>query len=90
MIEDTFFISNMIKNRIDEILGFNSILKEINSVNIAKIPKGIFVEGGDVKLKEFPAGFYVKPAIAEVDHKAPIVQKEPFAQILFLIKYLII
>ena len=63
----------------------NEYYNTINEIN--KQGGNWVVEGGDVKLKEFPAGFYVKPAIAEVDHKAPIVQKETFAPILFLIKY---
>ena len=63
----------------------NEYFNTINEIN--KQGGNWVVEGGDVKLKEFPAGFYVKPAIAEVDHKAPIVQKETFAPILFLIKY---
>ena len=63
----------------------NEYFNTINEIN--KQGGNWVVEGGDIKLKEFPAGFYVKPAIAEVDHKVPIVQKETFAPILFLIKY---
>jgi len=50
VIDDQFFISNMIKNRSQEILGFDMILKQINSTQINHLPKDVFVEGGDVVL----------------------------------------
>ena len=45
------------------------------------------IKGGLLKEGEYQNGLYVKPCIAEIDHKAPIVQKETFAPILYLIKY---
>jgi N-dimethylarginine dimethylaminohydrolase len=48
VIEDCFFISNMIDQRKDEILGFEEILKNMHSSKIHKIPDELFVEGGDV------------------------------------------
>jgi len=60
-------------------------VKQIEEVN--KQGGKWIVEGGEIKLKELPGGYYVKPAIAEINHKSPIVQKETFAPILFLIKY---
>ena len=45
------------------------------------------IKGGLLKEGEYKNGLYVKPCIAEIDHKAPIVQKETFAPILYLIKY---
>ena len=50
VIDGQFFISNMIKNRSQEILGFDIILKQINSTHINHLPKDVFVEGGDVVL----------------------------------------
>ena len=50
VIEDSFFISNIIDKRSHEILGFESILKQINTSKIIEIPKDIFIEGGDVIL----------------------------------------
>ena len=48
VVENKFFISNMIHKRSEEILGFDLLLKEINSSFIYEIPNDIFVEGGDV------------------------------------------
>ena len=45
------------------------------------------IKGGLLKEGKYQNGLYVKPCIAEIDHKAPIVQKETFAPILYLIKY---
>ncbi len=45
------------------------------------------IKGGLLKEGEYKNGLYVKPCIAEIDHKAQIVQKETFAPILYLIKY---
>jgi len=65
--------------------SMNDYFKTIEAVN--KQGGKWIVEGGEIKLKELPGGYYVKPAIAEINHKSPIVQKETFAPILFLIKY---
>ena len=65
--------------------SMNDYFKTIEEVN--KQGGKWIVEGGEIKLKELPGGYYVKPAIAEINHKSPIVQKETFAPILFLIKY---
>lgn len=48
VIEDCFFVSNMINQRKNEILGFEEILKQIHSSSIHTIPNHLFVEGGDV------------------------------------------
>mgnify|MGYP001344961860 FL=1 len=48
VIQDKFFVSNMISKRKEEILGFEFILKQINTISIENIPKNISVEGGDV------------------------------------------
>ena len=48
VIEDNFFISNMISNRSQELLGLELILKQINTSKIHHIPDDIYVEGGDV------------------------------------------
>ncbi|MDG2146674.1 MAG: aldehyde dehydrogenase family protein [Flavobacteriaceae bacterium] len=45
------------------------------------------IKGGLLKEGEYKNGLYVKPCIAEIDHRAPIVQKETFAPILYLTKY---
>jgi aldehyde dehydrogenase (NAD+) len=45
------------------------------------------VKGGVLKGKGYESGCYVKPAIAEVRNNFPIVQRETFAPILYIIKY---
>ena len=52
VVGDTFFISNMIQKRMDEILGFEFILKKIHSSCIENIPADVSVEGGDVLVCE--------------------------------------
>ncbi|MDC0189376.1 arginine deiminase family protein [Flavobacteriales bacterium] len=48
VIGNTFFIANTINKRSEEIKGLEMILKNIHSQSIEKIPKNIFIEGGDV------------------------------------------
>ena len=45
------------------------------------------VEGGVLSEKEYGSACYVKPAVAIIDHDAPIVHKETFAPILYIMKY---
>ena len=45
------------------------------------------VRGGVLKGDAYKSGCYVKPAIAEIKHDAPIVHQETFAPILYLIRY---
>jgi aldehyde dehydrogenase (NAD+) len=46
------------------------------------------VHGGGRVTSEVPAGgCYVRPAIVEIDRRAPIVQQETFAPILYLLRY---
>lgn len=52
VIDNTFFISNMIEKRSREILGFDLILKQINTNHICKLPPHILAEGGDVVVAE--------------------------------------
>ena len=52
VIEDIFFISNMINKRSDELLGFKSIINSIGSGSINRIPADVYVEGGDVIVSE--------------------------------------
>ncbi|TVQ67816.1 MAG: aldehyde dehydrogenase family protein [Balneolaceae bacterium] len=54
---------------------------------LAEVKKsgGSLVEGGEV-LTEM-SGYYVKPALCEVENHFPVVQEETFAPILYLMKY---
>ena len=50
--------------------------------------QGGIVHGGGRVTTGMPAGgCYVRPAIVEIDHRAPIVQQETFAPILYLLRY---
>jgi aldehyde dehydrogenase (NAD+) len=59
--------------------------KAINEINNQK--GEWIVKGGLIKIKEFPNGHYVKPAVVLINSDAHIVQKETFAPILYLIIY---
>ena len=50
VIQDKFFISNIIQDRSLEINGLEEILQNINSDNIINFPDSVSVEGGDVIL----------------------------------------
>jgi len=52
VIEDQFFISNVIENRKQEILGLELILEQIPKSNLNHIPDHIYIEGGDVVVAE--------------------------------------
>ena len=47
----------------------------------------LIVEGGVLTGERYSSGCYVKPALAEVNNKYNVVQKETFAPILYLMKY---
>jgi aldehyde dehydrogenase (NAD+) len=49
---------------------------------------GGLVHGGGRVVAGVPeGGWFVRPAIVEIDHQAPIVQQETFAPILYLLRY---
>jgi len=76
------------KNHIGPLIDKDSMNEYFNTIEEVNKQGGSWiVEGGEIKIKELPGGYYVKPAIAEIKHNAPIVQKETFAPILYLIKY---
>jgi len=45
------------------------------------------VSGGVLSEKDYGSNCYVKPAVAIIDHDAPIVHQETFAPILYIMKY---
>lgn len=47
----------------------------------------ILYGGGKVNINGYENGFYVKPAIVEIKNHYPVVQKETFAPILYIIEY---
>ena len=50
VIEDCFFISNILPLRIKELNGLNSILKKIDDFKVIKLNSSVHVEGGDIIL----------------------------------------
>lgn len=50
VIEDKFFVSNIIPDRLPELEAINFIEKSIPSNQYIKIPEDVYVEGGDVLL----------------------------------------
>ncbi len=50
VIEDKFFVSNIIPDRLPELEAINFIEKSIPSHQYIKIPEDVYVEGGDVLL----------------------------------------
>lgn len=60
----------------------------LTAIDDCKKQGGIFiVESGILEGDAYSSGCYVKPCIAEVSPKMPIVQQETFAPILYVIKY---
>ena len=57
-----------------------------SAIEDAKSQGGKLLMGGDQILNE-SGGFYVKPAIVQIAHDAPVVQQETFAPILYVITY---
>ncbi len=59
-----------------------------NAIEECKKEGGRFVVEGEVlSIGGYDSNCYVRPCIAEVDSQLPIVQKETFAPILYLLKY---
>ena len=76
------------KNHIGPLIDKESMDEYFKTIKEVSAQGGKWIiQGGEVKLKELPGGYYVKPAIAEISYKKPVVQKETFAPILYLIKY---
>jgi aldehyde dehydrogenase (NAD+) len=67
---------------IDAVNHYNLALSEVK-----KQGGKLIVPGGVFDGENYESGCYVKPAIAEINNEAPIVQKETFAPILYIIKY---
>jgi len=67
---------------IDAVNHYNLALSEVK-----KQGGKLIVPGGVFDGKNYESGCYVKPAIAEINNEASIVQKETFAPILYIIKY---
>ena len=59
----------------------------MDSALAAARDQGGVVHGGERVTSDVPGGAYVRPAIVEIAHDAPIVQQETFAPILYVMPY---
>ena len=76
------------KNHLGPLIDKEAVKNYLNALSEIQKQGGKWVvKGGLIKESEYKNGLYVKPCVAEIDHKAPIVFKETFAPILYLIKY---
>jgi aldehyde dehydrogenase (NAD+) len=57
------------------------------ALRTAQAEGGVVFGGGRMLQSEFPAAFYVKPAIVEMPAQSAIVQRETFAPILYVVAY---
>jgi len=57
------------------------------ALKAAKQQGGVITGGGRTLQNEYPGGYYVKPAIAEMKEQTAIVHDETFAPILYVMKY---
>lgn len=76
-------------NHVGPLIDKHAVEMYTNALEEIKKEGGkIIVEGGVLEGSGFESGCYVKPVIAEVENHFDIVQKETFAPILYLIKYI--
>ncbi len=72
---------------IGPLIDKSAFLAMENALAKAKTQGGI-VYGGERVTTDVPKeGFYVRPAIVEIDSQAPIIQAETFAPILYVMRY---
>ncbi len=57
------------------------------ALSTARDEGGMIAGGGRVLENRFPNAFYVRPAIAEMPKQTPVVERETFAPILYVMRY---
>lgn len=76
------------ENHVGPLIDTDAVNAYLNAIKECKDQGGHFVIEGEVLSGEaYKSNCYVKPCIAEVEHHFPIVHKETFAPILYLIRY---
>jgi aldehyde dehydrogenase (NAD+) len=76
------------KNHVGPLIDIDSVNTYKTALSEVKKQGGTFlVEGGVLQGKAYESGCYVQPAVAIIDHDAPIVHQETFAPILYILKY---
>jgi len=81
VIEDFFFVSNILPLRENEIIGLNTFLKKIDKTKIVRLPSNCHIEGGDVILdNEYVfIGYYNK-----TDYKKQITARTNYKAVKFI------
>jgi aldehyde dehydrogenase (NAD+) len=70
------------------IIDEQAVNSYLHAIEECKAQGGRFiVEGRKLDIKGYEHGTYVQPCIAEADSQLPIIRKETFAPILYLMKY---
>lgn len=76
------------ENQVGPLIDKAAVEGYLKAIEECKQQGGTFlIEGGVLEGAEYKSGCYVKPCIAEVSAQIPIVKKETFAPILFIMKY---
>lgn len=76
------------ENHVGPLIDKKAVDNYLEAIEACKQQGGTFVvEGGVLQGEAFKSGCYVKPCVAEVAPQMPIVQRETFAPILFIMKY---
>ncbi len=77
-----------VKNHVGPLIDNTAVDTYIDALAQAKKDGAkALVKGGIVEVKGYRNGSYVQPSVFEASNDMPIVQKETFAPILYLIKY---
>jgi aldehyde dehydrogenase (NAD+) len=75
-------------NHVGPLIDLDAVNLYISALNqITEQGGELIVEGGVITGNDYASGCYVKPAIAQINNEASIVQKETFAPILYIIEY---
>jgi aldehyde dehydrogenase (NAD+) len=75
-------------NHVGPLIDLDAVNQYISALNqITEQDGELIVEGGIITGNNYASGCYVKPAIAQINNEASIVQKETFAPILYVIEY---
>lgn len=78
-------------NHVGPLIDTDAVKNYLNAIGQAKEEGGkILVEGGVLSGEGYETGCYVKPCIIEAKNDYAVVQKETFAPILYIMKYITI
>ncbi len=76
------------ENHMGPLIDQQAVRHYLNALSAVEEQGGKWiVPGGLLEGENYTSGCYVKPAVAVIDHNAPIVQEETFAPLLYLIPY---